>query len=90
MPKGGFQGIDWESNIDYTRLRKERLERARASMKNYGLSALVCYDFDNIRYITGTHVGEWNRNKMNRYCILLDGVEQPFLFDPACPSRDCV
>ncbi len=87
MPKGGFQGIDWESNIDYTRLRKERLERARASMKNYGLSALVCYDFDNIRYITGTHVGEWNRNKMNRYCILLDGVEQPFLFDPACPSK---
>lgn len=87
MPKGGFQGIDWESNIDYTRLRKERLERARASMKNYGLSALVCYDFDNIRYITGTHVGEWNRNKMNRYCILIDGVEQPFLFDPACPSK---
>ncbi|MGI6258077.1 MAG: M24 family metallopeptidase [Anaerovoracaceae bacterium] len=87
MPKGGFQGIDWESNIDYARLRKERLERARASMKNYGLSALVCYDFDNIRYITGTHVGEWNRNKMNRYCILIDGVEQPFLFDPACPSK---
>jgi Xaa-Pro dipeptidase len=56
-------------------------------MKDYGLNALVCYDFDNIRYITGTHIGEWNRNKMNRYCILIDEVEQPFLFDPAAPSK---
>lgn len=87
MPSGGFQGIDWESNIDYARMRKERLERARKSMVDYGLSALVCYDFDNIRYITGTHVGEWNRNKMNRYCILFPDVEEPFLFDPACPSK---
>ncbi len=87
MPRGGFQGIDWESNIDYSRMRKERLQRAKQSMKEKGMSAIICYDFDNIRYITGTHVGEWNRDKMNRYCILIDGVEQPFLFDPACPSK---
>lgn len=87
MPKGGFQGIDWESNINYERMRKERLERAKKSMKEKGLSALICYDFDNIRYITGTHIGEWNRDKMNRYCILIDGVEQPFLFDGAAPSK---
>lgn len=85
--RGGMQGIDWESNIDYARMRRERLARAKESMKNYGLSAIICYDFDNIRYITGTHIGEWNRNKMNRYCILIDGVEQPFLFDPAAPSK---
>jgi Xaa-Pro dipeptidase len=24
---------------------------------------------------------------MNRYCILIDGVDQPFLFDPAAPSK---
>lgn len=87
MPRGGFQGIDWESNIDYARMRKERLERAKKCMKEKGLSALICYDFDNIRYITGTHIGEWNRDKMNRYCILIDGIEQPFLFDSAAPSK---
>ncbi|MCI8485489.1 MAG: aminopeptidase P family protein, partial [Lachnospiraceae bacterium] len=38
-------------------------------------------------YITGTHIGEWNRDKMNRYCILIDGVDQPFLFDGAAPSK---
>ncbi len=87
MPHGGFQGIDWESNIDYSRMKRERLARAKASMKEKDLSALICYDFDNIRYITGTHIGEWNRDKMNRYCILIDGVDQPFLFDGACPSK---
>lgn len=75
MPHGGYQGIDWEANIDYSRMRRERLERARKSMKEKGLSAIICYDFDNIRYITGTHIGEWNRDKMNRYCILIDGVD---------------
>jgi Xaa-Pro aminopeptidase len=87
MPRSGMNGVDFESNVDYSRLRKYRLERAKQSMKNYGLSAIICYDFDNIRYITGTHIGEWNRNKMNRYCLLIDGVDQPFLFDPAAPSK---
>lgn len=87
MPRAGSNGIDWETNVDFRRLRQYRLDRAKAQMKEKGLSAIICYDFDNIRYITGTHIGEWNRNKMNRYCILIDGVDQPFLFDPACPSK---
>jgi hypothetical protein len=31
-------------------------------LKKSGSVLLFCYDFDNIRYITGTHIGEWNRN----------------------------
>ncbi|MDR1570958.1 MAG: Xaa-Pro peptidase family protein [Clostridiales Family XIII bacterium] len=87
MPRSGMNGVDFESNVDFTRLRADRLARAKQSLKDYGLNAIICYDFDNIRYITGTHVGEWNRNKMNRYCVLIDGVDQPFLFDPAAPSK---
>ena len=87
MPKSGFPGIDWENTIDLTKLRSYRLARAKEQLKEKGLGAVLCYDFDNIRYITGTHVGEWNRDKMNRYCLLIDGVDQPFLFDPACPSK---
>lgn len=87
MPRAGMNGVDWESNVNFYRLREDRLARAKKSMKDHGLQALVCYDFDNIRYITGTHIGEWNRNKMNRYCILIDGIDQPYLFDPAAPSK---
>ena len=85
--RSGFNGVDWEANVDFQQLRAYRLRRAKESMRNYGLGAILCYDFDNIRYITGTHLGEWNRNKMNRHCLLIDGVEQPFLFDSAAPSK---
>lgn len=82
----GQMGVDFEERVNYDRLRKERLERAKRKVKEYGLGALLCYDFDNIRYITGTNVGEWARNKMTRYVILPDGNE-PILYDPASPAK---
>ncbi len=85
--RAGFNGVDFEANVDFNKMRAYRLARAKEFMKKYGLGAILCYDFDNIRYITGTHIGEWNRNKMNRHCLLIDGVDHPFLFDPAAPSK---
>lgn len=82
----GQMGVDFEERVNYERLRKERLERAKRKVKEYGLGALLCFDFDNIRYITGTHIGEWCRNKMNRYTILPDDAE-PLLYDPAAPAK---
>ena len=82
----GTMGVDFEERVNFERLRKERLAKAKAALAASNLGALVCYDFDNIRYITGTHVGEWCRNKMNRYCILPKGGE-PLLFDPATPAK---
>jgi Xaa-Pro dipeptidase len=78
--------VDFEERVNFERLRNERPAKAKAALAASGLGALVCYDFDNIRYITGTHVGEWCRNKMNRYCILPRGGE-PLLFDPATPAK---
>lgn len=78
--------VDFEERVNFEKLRMERLARAKSALKRSGIGSLVCYDFDNIRYITGTHVGEWCRNKMNRYCIL-PGEEEPLLFDPASPAK---
>ena len=82
----GTMAVDFEERVNYERLRKERLERAKEQVKAYNLGALLCFDFDNIRYITGTHVGEWCRNKMQRYTILPIDAE-PFLYDPAAPAK---
>ena len=82
----GTMGVDFEERVNYDRLRRERLSKAKEALQASRLGSLLCYDFDNIRYITGTHVGEWCRNKMNRYCILpKDG--EPLLFDPAAPAK---
>ncbi len=82
----GTMGVDCEERVNFDRLRRERLAKAKAALAASGLGSLVCYDFDNIRYITSTSIGEWCRNKMNRYCILpRDG--EPLLFDPATPAK---
>ncbi|MGI6168827.1 MAG: M24 family metallopeptidase [Christensenellales bacterium] len=81
---------DWEDRIDMQKLRTERMEKAQVQLREKGLGAILCYDFDNIRYITGTVSGEWARNKMTRYCILPQNAG-PILYDPAAPTkrRDC-
>jgi Xaa-Pro aminopeptidase len=82
----GTMAVDFEERVNYERLRRERLAKAKEQLKAYGLGALLCYDFDNIRYITGTHVGEWARNKMQRYVILPQDAD-PILYDPAAPAK---
>ncbi|WP_158737258.1 Xaa-Pro peptidase family protein [Alteribacillus sp. YIM 98480] len=82
----GLMGVDFEDRVNYERLRNERLEKAREQLKVYNLGAFLCYDFDNIRYITGTHIGEWARNKMTRYTILPENGS-PQLYDPATPAK---
>lgn len=85
--KSGFNGVDFEDNVNYDRLRRERLAKIKESLKDSGMGALLCYDYDNIRYITGTHAGEWGRDKLARYCLLIDGADQPIHFDNAAPSK---
>jgi Xaa-Pro aminopeptidase len=72
--------VDWEQRIDYPRLRGERLEKARASLRESELGALLLFDPNNIRYVTSTHIGEWARDKNARYVFLpRDG--DPILWD---------
>src|SRR5262249_40484196 len=82
----GAMAKDWEQGIDYHRLPKERLARAQQAMKHAGIGAVLCFNFDNIRYLTATHIGEWARDKFMRYALCpVEGP--PFLWDPAPPAK---
>jgi hypothetical protein len=84
--KWGTMASDWEAGVDFAKLVKDRFDKAQASVKANGLGAVLTFNFDNIRYITRTHIGEWCRDKMNRYAICpADGGS--FLFDPAVPAK---
>ena len=82
----GTMAKDWEKGIDYDRLHKERVKRAQAAIRHAGLGAVLAFNFDNIRYITGTHIGEWARDKFMRYA-LCPVVGEPMLWDPAPPAK---
>ncbi|HZV52539.1 MAG TPA: M24 family metallopeptidase [Candidatus Dormibacteraeota bacterium] len=82
----GINGTDWEDRIDYPRLRRERLERARAQLEATELGGLLCFDMNNIRYLSATHIGTWAMDKLTRFCLLPRGGE-PIVWDFGSAAR---
>ncbi|HEU4920088.1 MAG TPA: M24 family metallopeptidase [Candidatus Limnocylindrales bacterium] len=76
----GSMTVDWEERVDPDRLRTYRFGRARDALEASELGALLLFDFNNIRYVTSTHIGEWARDKMTRFALLTRGG-QPHLWD---------
>jgi Xaa-Pro aminopeptidase len=76
----GSQTVDWEERVNPERLRNYRFERVRTALEASDLGALLVFDFNNIRYVTSTHIGEWARDKMTRFALLTRGGE-PHLWD---------
>jgi Xaa-Pro aminopeptidase len=68
-PAPGRMYVDFEERLDFGRLRQYRLDRAKAAMENAGLGALLVFDNNNIRYLTGVAIGEWTRDKLCRYAL---------------------
>jgi Xaa-Pro aminopeptidase len=84
--RGATMAVDWEQRIDFAKLRSERLEKARESLRNSSLGALLLFDQNNIRYVTSTHIGEWARDKSAR-CALLPREGDPVLWDFGSAAR---
>ena len=80
------RAVDWEQRIDFPRLRRERLERAKAALDASDLGALLLFDPNNIRYVTSTHIGEWARDKNARFTLLMRGAD-PILWDFGSAAR---
>src|SRR5215510_119442 len=55
--------------VDFARLREYRLSRAMAALEASDLGALLVFDNNNIRYLTGVAIGEWTRDKLCRYAL---------------------
>jgi Xaa-Pro dipeptidase len=77
----GIAGMDWQQRVNWDRLRKYRIERAREMMKKHGLGAMLCMYDENCRYITGTLTPGWNRLKPGLRYAMLCGDGDPVLFE---------
>ncbi|MBI2940860.1 MAG: aminopeptidase P family protein [Chloroflexi bacterium] len=80
MTTWGMIGVDYEQRVDYDRLRRDRLARSRDQLARHELGALLVFDYNNIRYITATHLSEAIRDKMARAALLPAGGD-PVLWD---------
>jgi Xaa-Pro aminopeptidase len=73
IPSPGSLNVDWEERWNVERLRAYRFGRARDALAASDLGAVLLFDFNNIRYVTSTHIGEWARDKMTRYALQTRG-----------------
>jgi Xaa-Pro aminopeptidase len=80
LPTHGTMAVDWEERIDFDRLRRERLERVKALLAKSEMGSILCFDMNNVRYITSTHIGSWAQDKMSRFTLLTQKSE-PILWD---------
>ena len=81
MANVGMVGLDWHERINWDRLRKYRLERARERMKAHGLGAMLLMYDENVRYVTSTLTPGWNRLKPGLRYAMLCGDDAPVLFE---------
>ena len=82
----GSNSVDWESRVDMSRLREERLAKLQAELERSDLGALLTFDFHNIRYMTGTHIGMWAMDKLIRFALLPRGGK-PIVWDFGSAAR---
>jgi Xaa-Pro dipeptidase len=81
LPALGIMGVDFEERVDYRRLHTYRLSRARVALEKSDLGALLVFDVNNIRYLTSTKIGEWERDKLSRWALLTRDSADPILWD---------
>ncbi len=84
LPAWGHTSVDFERRIDHDRLRRYRLARTRQALQNSNAGTLLLFDVNNIRYVSATKIGEWERDKMCRFC-LLTGDDSPYVWDFGSP-----
>ncbi len=77
----GHMSVDYEERVDFGRLRRYRLERARAALEASECGAFLLFDFYNIRYTTQTWIGGALGDKMTRYALLTREARDPWLWD---------
>ncbi len=82
----GLMGVDWEERVNFERLRTERLARIKKLLKESEMGALLCFDMNNVRYITATHIGTWAMDKLARFALLPQD-DEPIMWDFGSAAR---
>ena len=59
---------------------------SRSCLAKSEMGALLCFDMNNVRYITATHIGTWAQDKISRFTLLPQN-DEPILWDFGSAAR---
>ena len=72
--------VDWENGSISTGCARERLARIKKLLAKSEMGALLCFDMNNVRYLTATHIGTWAQDKISRFTLLPQN-DEPIMWD---------
>ena len=84
--RGATMAVDWEQRVDFDRLRTARLAKTKATLHASDLGALLLFDPNNLRYVTSTAIGTWERDKNIRFALVFR-EDDPILWDFGSAAR---
>src|ERR1700723_2298971 len=76
----GTMAVDWEQRIDFDRLRRERLAKAKALLAKSEMGALLCFDMNNAVDLQQKCIATWAQDKANPFTLMPQN-DEPILWD---------
>lgn len=73
----GPMQVDWETRVDFEKLRRDRLQRTRDAMASFGVDYLILVRLENARYTTGFKRLYWPTIKFSAGPIVVVPREGP-------------
>ncbi len=77
----GKMAVDWEERINFDRMRRERIEKARVAMKEHGLEAALVLRGDNERYVAQNSCNPRNYPATGLRYVFFPRNDVPVLFE---------
>lgn len=84
----GNYAVDYEQrSYNPERMRRQRLERAHAALKKYGLGSMIVYNYDNHRYLGYYSTHQYARRRPGTFLLLIRDAGYPYTpVDPFPPT----
>ncbi|MCC6473871.1 MAG: aminopeptidase P family protein [Burkholderiales bacterium] len=86
----GPMQVDWETRIDFEKMRRERMQRARDAMASHDLDYLLLFRVENARYVTGIKRLYWPTIRLGGGPVVVlprEGLPGIWITDPDFASR---
>jgi len=76
----GPQAVDYQERINFDRMRKERLAKTQAGMKERGVAAIILTVI-NLRYATGIRTAEWRYRGSDLGIVFAEGNDPIIIYE---------
>lgn len=81
----GMMGVDWEQRIDFDRMRRERMQRAKDAVDKAEVDALFLFRLENVRYLSSLRTHMWPASSWMSASALLPRGHDALTFSQDLP-----